>query len=199
MIYFFHLYFDFTYNYFNFVPALSFREMTSLVLPNEWPCSWLKCRAWCVEAVETSVHSSSAPRTSLRPLMRLHGWQRKWPSSALTRESGQTCSRSVCLCQVAKEQLRCRPLLTFFSCCRCVNAFPPSAHSLKSCPRSKPLCWVVPTSAKRSQSRCALKQSLVFSYNDVLYFTMELLITQIKNKTLRSQLLITWRSFVFWS
>lgn len=71
------------------------RAMTSSVLPSEWPCSWQRCPAWCVEVVETSVPSSSAPRTSPRLPMRSPGWPRRSPSSAPTNGSGPTCSRSV--------------------------------------------------------------------------------------------------------
>lgn len=45
--------------------------------------------------------------------------------------------------------------LASWSCFRCVSVFPPSALSSKSCPQSRPPCWVVPTSVKRSQSRWA--------------------------------------------
>lgn len=74
---------------------ICFREMTSLVLPSEWPCSWQRCPAWCVEVAETSVLSSSAPRTSPRLPMRSPRWPRRSLSSALTNGSGPTCSRSV--------------------------------------------------------------------------------------------------------
>lgn len=40
-----------------------------------------------------------------------------------------------------------------FLTCRCASVFPPSALSSKYCPQSRPPCWVVPTSVKRSQSR----------------------------------------------
>lgn len=69
--------------------------MTSSVPPNEWPCSWLKCHVWCVEAAETSALSSSVPKTSLRPPTRSRGWPRRLLSSALTNVFGPTCCRSV--------------------------------------------------------------------------------------------------------
>lgn len=147
--------------------------MTSLVLPNGWPCSWLRCHVWCVEAAETSVPSSSAPRTLLRLLMKSHGWPRRWPSSVLTSASGPTCSRSVqssssVAFNSGKTVLHCFGSkcfdLTFWPRFRCVSVFPPSALSSKSCPQSRPPCWVVPTSVKRSQSRWA--ESFFFSVSD---------------------------------
>lgn len=149
--------------------------MTSSVPPNEWPCSWQRCHVWCAEAAETSVRSSSAPRTSRRPLMKSRGWLRKWPSSALTSVSGLTSSRSVQSSSSAKTKLASASNfwshLTFLPCSRCASAFPPSALSSKSCPQSRPPCWVVPTSAKRSQSRWAASLlwvcPIVFSQNSL--------------------------------
>lgn len=146
--------------------------MTSLAQPNEWPCLWLKCQGWCVEAAETSVLSSSAPKTSLRLPTRSRGWPKRLLSSALTSVSGPTCSRSVHLSSegfilkrgyfliyidILFAILTSLPGLLF----RCVSVFPPSALSWKFCPRSRPPCWVVPTSVKRSLSRWVLLPSVI--------------------------------------
>lgn len=56
------------------------------------------------------------------------------------------------------------PRLTLCPRFRCVSAFPPSAPSSKSCLRSRPPCWVVLTSARRSQSRQAVFKSQVSHY-----------------------------------
>lgn len=121
----------------DYVLVVRFREMTSSVLPNEWPSSWPRCHAWCAEAVGTNVRSSSAPKTSRRLLTKSRGWLRRWPSSAPTNVSEPTCSRSV---QPSSSR---GGTLTFYfhvvfinniynSLFRCVSAFPPSARSSKS-------------------------------------------------------------------